>query len=252
MNGLTPSRLEQVVYSPRQHSLVTEYANYVKCPSLKLTFDLLPHADDVAHFPPFRDIIQAPEGTQMSDKPFESAFAQLPDLVEEWRNKLDAKVAELVKIPSHLSSKGTFDGRVVASGSTNGSGSSQTGTDKLRLACALFCGRIGGLFTHPEVFATSVCDSMYPRHVLPEHDSEARTGSISNLYGIQYVVEAPYVIRASGLDPNVATAVDIDSQNDRLMCLSCKYLGFKRWRDAVCLIFYCIVSVKLSVDNAEQ
>ena len=97
-----------------------------------------------------------------------------------------------------------------------------------------------------------MCDSMYPRYVLPEHDSEARTGSISNLYGIQYVVEAPYVIRASGLDPNVATAVDIDSQNDRLMCLSCKYLGFKRWRDAVCLIFYCIVSVKLSVDNAEQ
>ena len=252
MNGLTPSRLEQVVYSPRQHSLVTEYANYVKCPSLKLTFDLLPHADDVAHFPPFRDIIQAPEGTQMSDKPFESAIAQLPDLVEKWRNKLDAKVAELVKIPSHLSSKGTFDGRVVASGSTNGSGSSQTGTDKLRLACALFCGRIGGLFTHPEVFATSVCDSMYPRHVLPEHDSEERTGSIPNLYGIQYVVEVPYVIRACGLDPNVATVDDMDSRNDRLMCLSCKYLGFKRWRDAVRLVFCYVVSVRLSVDHAEQ
>ena len=66
----------------------------------------------------------------MNDRPFESALAQLPELVDEWRKKLDTEVAELIKIPSHLSFKSTSDGRVVSSTSTTGSESSQAATGK--------------------------------------------------------------------------------------------------------------------------
>ena len=48
----------------------------------------------------------------MNDKLFESAFAQLPEFVDEWKKRLDAEVAGLVQIPSHLSLKGTGNGQV--------------------------------------------------------------------------------------------------------------------------------------------
>jgi hypothetical protein len=247
MTSIRSQRLNEVVYPPRRRSLASEYANYVTRPSPNTpAFDLLPHAADAAFFPPFRNIITAPEGTQMNDEPFESALAQLPELVGEWRKNLDAEVAELVEIPSHLSLKSTSDGRVVASSSTTGSESSQVATDKLRLACALFSdGIAGGLFTHPEVFFSSMCYYKYPRS--NEVDSE-RTGSISDRYGIKYIAEAPYVIHACGLDPSVATADDMDCRNARLKCLSCKDSRVRRWRDAVRLPLCCVVSVRLSVD----
>jgi hypothetical protein len=247
MNGFRSKRLNEVVYPPRRRSLASEYVNYVTHPSPNTpAFDLLPHAADVACFPPFRNIIRVPEGTQMNNKPFESALAQLPELVVEWRKKLDAEVAELVKIPSHLSSKGTANDRVIASTCTTGSESSQalTGTDKLRLACALF--RFGGgPFTYPQVFFSSMCDYEYPGY--GELDLE-RTGSIMDRYDFKYIAEAPYMIHACGLDPNVATADDMDRRNARLKCLSCKDSRIRRWRDAVRLPLCCVVALTLSVD----
>ena len=245
MNSFRFKRLNEVVYDSRRRSLVSEYAKYVTRPSPNTpAFDLLPHAADVACFPPFRNIIRAPEGTQMNDQPFESALAQLPQLVDEWRKKLDAEVAELVNIPSHLFSKGTSNGRVVVSTSTTGSESSQAVTDKLRLACALFsCDGLLDLFTHPEVFISSMQNYKY----LDKLDLE-RTGSILDGYGIKYIAEAPYVIHACGLDPNVATADDMDRRNARLMCLSCKDSCVRPWRYAVRLPSYCIVFVT-SIDD---
>ncbi|KAF8547776.1 hypothetical protein OG21DRAFT_1489930 [Imleria badia] len=72
-NNFRSQRLEKTVYRPRRDLLVST-------PS----FDLLPHFTNLARFTPFRDIIYAPEGTEMGAKPFESAFAQLPVLVDEW------------------------------------------------------------------------------------------------------------------------------------------------------------------------
>ena len=246
MNSFRFKRLNEVVYDSRRRSLVSEYVKYVTRPSPNTpAFDLLPHAADVACFPPFRNIIRAPEGTQMNDNPFESALAQLPELVDEWRKKLDAEVAELVKIPSRLSFKGTADDRVVpVSTSTIGSESSQAPADKLRLACALFRdGRVP--LTHPEVFYSSMHHYHYPR--CDELDFE-RTGSIFDRYNIKYVAEAPYVIHACGLDPNVATADDMDRRNARLKCLSCKDSRVRRWRDAVRLPLCCVAPLTLSVD----
>ena len=245
MNGFRSQRLNEVVYQSRRRLLAPEYTNYVMHPPPNTpVFELLPHAADVACFPPFRNIIRAPEGTQMNDKPFESALAQLPELVDEWKKKLDVEVAELVKIPSHLSLKNTSDGRVVASTSTTGSEPSQAATDKLRLACALFSGGVRGLFTYPDIFFTSMRHSKYPR--LDGLDSE-RTGSIFDRYDIKYIAEAPDVIHACGLDPNVATADDMDRRNARLKCLSCGNSRVRRWRDAVCLPLCCVVSLTLSV-----
>jgi hypothetical protein len=152
MNSFRSQQPEEVVYPPRRRSLASEYANYVRCPPPNTpTFDLLPHPTDVGCFPPFRNIIRAPEGTQMNDKPFESAFAQLPQLVDKWKKKLDAEVAELVTIPSHSNS--TSDVQIVAPNSTIGPESPQVATDKLR--------------------ATSMCNYRYPR--LREDELE-RTG----------------------------------------------------------------------------
>jgi hypothetical protein len=246
MDSFRSQRLNEDVYPPRRRSLVSEYANYVTRPSPNTpAFDLLPHAADVACFPPFRNIIRAPEGTQMNDKPFESALAQLPELVDEWRQKLDAEVAELVKIPSHLSLKSTSGGRVVSSTSTTGSESSRAATDKLGLACALFSNGMRGPFSHPEVFFSSMRNYHYPRG--GELDLE-RTGSICDRYDIKYMAEAPHVIYACGLDPNVASADDMDRRNARLKCLSCKDSRVRRWRDAVRLPLSCVLSVRLSVD----
>ncbi|KAI9453172.1 hypothetical protein HD554DRAFT_2226611 [Boletus coccyginus] len=232
MNDFRSQRLEEVVYQSRRTLFASEYAKYVMSPSPNTpAFDLLPHAADVACLPPFRDIIRAPEGTEMGDKPFESAFSQLPELVDEWRKKLDVEVAELVEIPSHLSFRGTPDGGIVASGSTRGSESSRAPTDKLRLACALFQGGFEGVFTHPDVFSTSMRDSTYP-YPRVKGDME-RTGSLRDRYGIAYAAEAPYVIHACGLDPNVATADDKDRRDARLKCLSCQSSRVRRWRDAV-------------------
>jgi hypothetical protein len=239
MNDFRSQRLNKVVYESRRRSLASEYANYVTRPASNTpAFDLLPHAADIACLPPFRNIIRAPEGTQMNDVPFESTLAQLPELVGEWRKKLDAEVTELVEIPSHLSFKGTSEDRVVASTSTTRSGASQATTDKLGLACALFSDSFMDSFTYPEVFFSSMRNYGYPRH--GELDLE-RSGSIRDRYGFKYIAEAPYVIHASGLDPNVATATDMDRRNPRLRCLSCDMGSFVwRWRDAVRLSLCCV------------
>jgi len=189
---------------------------------------------DVARFPPFRDIIRASEETQTQDKLFESAFAQLPEFVDEWRKRLETELAELVQIPSHLSSNNASGGQVLVSNSTASSKSSQAPTDKLRLACALFYGGSKGIFSYPEVFSTSMCLSRYPS-TGDEGDHE-RTGSIRDRFGIKYVEEAPYIVHVCGLDPNVATAEDMDRRNARLKCLSRPCSNFTSswsWRDAV-------------------
>ena len=253
LNRFRSQRLDALVYPRRKISLATEYTNYVTRPPPNIpVFELLPHVIDVACFPPFRNIIKAPEGTQMNDEPFESALAQLPELVDEWRKKLDAEVADLVKIPSHLSFESTSDGRVVASSSTTSSESSQVTTNKLRLACALFSDDCTtGLFTHPEVFFGSMRRHEYPR---PDGFDWERTGSIPRRYGIGYIVEAPYVVHACGLDPNVATADDMDRRNARLKCLFCRDMRAMRWRDAVRLPLCCVAPTRLIFDdlNAER
>ncbi|KAI9570859.1 hypothetical protein HD554DRAFT_277660 [Boletus coccyginus] len=139
MNGFRSHRMDKTVYQPRRNLLVTEYNTYVTSPSSDApSFDLLPHVIQLNCFPPFQDIIKAPEGTEMGEKPFESAFAQLPVLVDEWRKQLDAELAELVEIPSRLSRKGASSGRAVSSSSKTPIKSFQAPTDKLRLACAVF------------------------------------------------------------------------------------------------------------------
>lgn len=225
MNSFRSQRLEENVYRPRRYLLASKYADFVVHPSTDTSvFDLLPHVADVACFSPFKDVIEAPQDSDANDKPFESAFAQLPELVDKWRKTLDAEVDELIKIPSHLSSESVSP--ATTSSSTTNSEASQAATGKLRLACALFHSGTRGLFTHPEVFSTSMCNHRYPKDERP-------SGSISDQYGVKYIEEAPYVIRACGLDPSTATAADMDRREALLQCLSCEGSHVWRWRDAV-------------------
>ncbi|KAF8546470.1 hypothetical protein OG21DRAFT_1491173 [Imleria badia] len=221
----------RTVYHSRRRSLVDAYNNYVHHPSPDTpSFELLPHVADVARFPPFRDIIRAPEEISVSDRLFEPAFAQLPEFVDEWRKKLDAEVAELVQIPPLLSLNDT-SGQVTTSSSPTGSESSRAPTDKLRLACALFRRGSKGTFTHPNVFSTSMLDYKYPS--IDDEDDTERTGSIWDRFGIEYAEAAPYVVYTCGLDPNVATVEDMERRNARLQCLSCQVWCSYSWREAV-------------------
>lgn len=229
MNRYQFRRLESVVHGPRRRSLMSEYTTYVTSPPPNTpVFDLLPHVADIARFPPFRDIIRAPEGAQMNSKLFESAFAQLPALAKEWKKKLDTELAELVKIPPHLSIQDTSG--VALNNVTARTKTSQADTDKSRLACAWFhCGDGNRTFTHAEVFSVAMRSHVYHG----EQDDSERTGSIGARLGIGFMEGAPYVVHACGLDPNVATVEDMDRRNARLKCLHCEIPFIKNWRDAV-------------------
>lgn len=251
MNHYRHLRLDAVVWHARRRSLQSEYNIYVRQRSSDVpSFDLLPHVIDLARFPPFRDIIEAPEGAQMDEKPFASAFSQLPALADEWRKPLDAELAELVKIPPHLSLKDASQDLGVASNSTTRAEVLQAGSDKLRLACALFTAD-AGVVTHSEVFSTCLLNYPYPER---NANASSRTGSIENRFGIHFLTEAPYIVHACGLDPNIATVEDMDRRNARLRCLACKPPNniVMNWRDAVCfLLAREELFTRPSVDNVE-
>ncbi|KAG8221238.1 hypothetical protein J3R82DRAFT_1400 [Butyriboletus roseoflavus] len=245
---LRSQRTEATLYLPRRCSLVPEYERYVMHPSPDTpTFDLLPHVVDLARFPPFRDIIRASEGTQLDDKPFASAFAQLPALVNEWVQKLSSETAGLMKIPSCLSSGNIARDQDMASSSAGHAELSQTDLEKLHLACAVFHVDGTGVFAHPEVLSVSMRnDTMFPSHEIHlstsgamlrrirRVDESAPTGWIHDRFGLQFLEEAPYIVHACGLDPNVATVDDMNRRNARLKCLSCGGRTLiMNWRHAV-------------------
>ncbi|KAF8549224.1 hypothetical protein OG21DRAFT_1525951 [Imleria badia] len=221
MNHHRRLRLNTVVHQPRRLLLASEYDIYVRQRSPDIPFyGLLPHVADVDRFPPFRDIIMAPEETPMGEKSFASVFAQLPVLVEEWKKQLDAELAELVRIPPRLCSQGASSRRVVASSNAASAEPHKTDLDKLHLACAVFGTAGGSLYVHSEVFLTSMLDQDYPRLELDD-DVSVRGGSLPDRFRIECLEEAPYIIHACGLDPSVATADDMDRRNAQLRCLAC-------------------------------
>ena len=248
MDKLRLQRIEATHHLPRRRSLVSEYERYVLHPSPDTpTFDLLPHVVDLARFAPFRHIIKAPEGTQLGDTPFASAFAHLPVLVNEWMRKLNSEIAGLVKIPSCLSSDGISGDRDKASSSTGHARLLQADLEKLDLACAVF--HVGGTvaFAYPEVLSVSMRDdTMFPGYETHSNttgvmlrlircaDDSERTGWVHDRFGLQFLEEAPYIVHACGLDPNVATVDDMNHRNARLKCLSCVGRTLvMNWRHAV-------------------
>ncbi|KAF8547195.1 hypothetical protein OG21DRAFT_1450535 [Imleria badia] len=228
MTKFRSQRLDKTIHQPRRNVLVSEYVTYLASPLPdSLAFDLLPHVTHLNHFPPFRDVIYASAETQMGVKPFESAFAKLPALVAEWRKQLDVELAELVTIPSHLSSSD----QAVSLSSATPMESSQKATDKLHLACAVFDTGSSVLFTHSDVFSSSM------RHRTMDHGEDDSQMSFRSRFGIKALEQAPYIVHACGMDPNVATAEDMDRRNARLKCLACKNLCIT-WRDALYHAFH--------------
>jgi hypothetical protein len=225
MNAFRSRRLEKTVYQQRRDVLESEYSDYLASPSPNTPgFDLLPHVIELGCFPPFRDIIRAPEGTEMGVKPFESAFAQLPVLITEWKKQLDAELAELVKIPSHLS----FNKDASSSSGATNIESSQPSTDKLGLACAVFNTRY--IITwYPEVFSSV----LYHPHPTNGVNDRERAMPIRDRFEFNFLEDAPYIVHVCGLDPNVATVDDMDHRNARLKCLYCNKPYVMSWRGAV-------------------
>ncbi|KAI9566219.1 hypothetical protein HD554DRAFT_2329841 [Boletus coccyginus] len=214
MNNFRSRRIDRTVYQPRRNLLVTEYNSYVVSPIPNTpSFDLLPHLIELSCFPPFQDIIKAPEGTQMDEKPFESGFAQLPVLVDEWRKQLDASLTQLVEIPSRLSRNCASSSQAASISSETPMESFQGPTDKLRLACAVF-NTSHTLAWYPDVFFSM------RHHKDPMHGKAIweRELAIQDRFHVEYMEDAPYIVHACGLDPNVATVEDMDRLNARLKC----------------------------------
>lgn len=228
MDNFRAQRLHTHVYGPRRAALMPAYKTYVIHPSPNPpTLGRLPHVSDFARFPPFRDIIKAPEEIRVDDNSFAPAFAQLPVLVVEWEKKLDAELAELVKIPVRFYSKIAPSSRTVASGSTTRA--LNASSIKLHLACAVFRTAYAGVFNHLEVLSASMLDRKFEY----SHDDDVER-SISDRYGVQFLDEAPYIIHACGLDPRAATADDMDHRDARLKCLCCEGRTLiMNWRHAV-------------------
>ncbi|KAI9570860.1 hypothetical protein HD554DRAFT_2312480 [Boletus coccyginus] len=203
--------------------------SYVTSPSSNTpSFDLLPHVIDLGCFPPFRDTIKAPDGTEMGEKPFESAFTQLPVFFDEWRKQLDAELAELVKIPSQLSRKDTSSGRAVSSSSETPMESFQSPTDKLRLACAVF--ETGHTLTwYPDV----LFDMVHRPDPIFGSKPWDREMPVQERFKVICLKAAPYIVHACGLDPNVATVEDMDRRNARLKCLSCNDSYIRNWKGSL-------------------
>ena len=242
MDNFRSDRLEQTVYEPRRRVLERKYFDYrIRSPSEGPTgpgTDILwlPPVTEVASFPFFKDIIRAPEATRVETETFNSAFAQLPKLAVEWRKKVDAELAELVQIPPCLSSKQVFSRWTLRSRQIGMTGSN----GKLRLACAIFCGNHAYCVNYPRVLFLPMRPHLYPRKGQLE---EEHTGSVCDQYGIEYVAEAPYIIHACGLDPNVATVADMDRRDARLKCLSCQNKSVFSWKLAVRLVFFPVISL---------
>jgi len=163
---------------------------------------------------------------------FESAFAQLPALVVDWRKQLDGQLVELVKIPSHLSSKDALRGRGRASSTATRIESSPTNADTLRLASVVFK-KNDIAAPYPDILFLA-----FPERIPTRHEGKlASTVSIRDRFGIEFLEEAPYIVHACGLDPNVATAEDLDRRNARLKCLTCNDSWVMNWRNAVRHVF---------------
>ncbi|KAG9312160.1 hypothetical protein JVU11DRAFT_7450 [Chiua virens] len=236
MDKFRLKRLDQTCYDARRKLLISEYDKYVRCQTPDTpAFDLLPHVVDLACFSPFQNIIEAPEEAQMGEEPFASAFAQLPALLPEWKNQLDVRLARLVIIPSHLTQQDAPSGQVMESSNTTSQQPYPMDFAKLRLACALF--ESGGtdcswqLFAYPKVLLAPMLYETYP---LNYEATRMRDESTDN-FMICLFEEAPYIVHACGLDPNVATTDDMDRRNARLRCLACKSqrVIVMNWRDAM-------------------
>lgn len=182
MNHHRRLRLYVAVYQPRRHSLASEYKTYVRQWSSDTPTLDLPHAIDLACFPPFRNIIEAPEEAQTDEKP----FAQLPVLVKGWRKQL----AELVMILPGSSLEDACRELGVVSNSTTRAEVPLTGSDKLRLACVFFAAA-AGVFTHSDVFLTSML-----HYLEPIGNASKRTGSIEGRFGILSLKEVPNIVHA--------------------------------------------------------
>ena len=231
LNDIRSRRMDYTVYGPRRNLLKSEYEVYVALQALTIpALDLLPDVMELSYFPLFRDIIKAPEGTEVGASSFDHAFAQLPALVEEWRKQLDDQLAELVKIPCHLSSKDASRGRGRASSSATHTEPSLRSADKLRLASAVFK-KDDIAAPYPDILFLA-----FPELNPTCHEGNLEgTVSIRGRFGIEFLEEVPYIVHACGLDPNVATAEDLDRRNARLKCLTCSdpWIPVMDWRSAV-------------------
>ncbi|EGN92356.1 hypothetical protein SERLA73DRAFT_164092 [Serpula lacrymans var. lacrymans S7.3] len=244
MNKLRDIRLEETVFKARRECLISAYCEYLKQPpNANDTCDILPHVGDIATFKSFEDLIKAPVDVDVNAQSFSDAFVQLPAYVTEWRRKIEGQLV------SCLLPEGT-------------SPMSKTAIDHhspkiacLNLARVAFCRP----FTENDVSVTFYPDVLLKRCFIEPYTlrhmsdwdkwQDPKIIEIKTMNGCPWSLEdskgrnvievsdaAIPIIRASGLDPDIATTSDMDDLDARFRCGSCSSaMGVipYTWRSAV-------------------
>ncbi|KIJ57846.1 hypothetical protein HYDPIDRAFT_48423, partial [Hydnomerulius pinastri MD-312] len=241
VDGYRQQITELMLYNPRRKVLVGLYNEYVRKPAPPgAAVDMLPHVADLATFPPFDDIIKAPKGTSVGAESFQAAFAQLPSLVQGWRDDIEAQLGALVVTPRE-----SVDADSPTPGYTGPKPS-----DRLKLASAVFSKEGGVIDMFPDVILPFYSHSLFNARCVHTNEETVESitadalgalpWSLTNPHGVpivQLFTPAADVVRACGLDPRTATREDMDARNARLICKDCPssppLQHCRTWKNAV-------------------
>ncbi|KAH7884240.1 hypothetical protein F5I97DRAFT_1811758 [Phlebopus sp. FC_14] len=227
---------ENYVYRPRRVSLILRYDRYARKPAPPgAEIDILPHVADLATFAPFVAIIHRPRESKVDENSFDPAFEQLPALVQEWRENVEAQLASLIVFPSNTQRPKpktlAHDQEAVKA------------AYRLKLASAVFIEKQSDtLITYPHVLYFTRFNHAQPYSSDLEHAAavifQARPWSICDSGGqpvVQFFAGAAHVVRACGLDPESATAEDMEKRDARLVCNICSVSPplVRTWKNAV-------------------
>ncbi|KAF9234856.1 hypothetical protein BU15DRAFT_65344 [Melanogaster broomeanus] len=230
MNNYRIRRLETVVYNPRRKLLVELYNAYVRQPAPPgAAVDLLPDVADLADLAAFDAVIKLPEGTEVNAETFKPAFEQIPTLVQEWREGVDAQLAALVVIHGDCSASGVAEDDL--------SIGKLKPAECLKLASAVFEDPLHDLVVSIDLLDTLIFNrrstDLVASRVFP-----GRPWSLMDERGryplVEFFTGAPHVVRACGMDPRTATVEDMDKRDIRLGCNYCPPKTTKmHWRTAM-------------------
>jgi hypothetical protein len=183
--------------------------------------DIIPGPADVCEMHEFKTIIEdTPYGVQVTEETFRRAMARLPQLINEWRS---AKDAELVHI---------MNDSVESEHSQSNGSDGENNRKQLELATSLFqCKICCGTIPYPQILIHACTHDL--RYTW-RHSDDPRCALWCNLLdepwniggekiGIdnQAKPAGRLIVETCGLDPDTATAQEMDDLDPRLECVKC-------------------------------
>ena len=202
---------------------------YTTCVETYPVNSIIPGASDVFLDPVVQDLlIRPPLSTTFTDKDLETVGAFFPDIVLRWRNKMEAKLLNMISPHQN-----------------------NTSESLLQLATTIFScrGCYDKPLTYPRVLIHQ-CASYRGTPVIDEDQPVLRSFLDSSYWnsGNFITFDAPKIVSLSeaiklcGLDPKSATREEMDKLNPIFECLACNNVRKGRctltWLGVVCFFFF--------------